>query len=283
MDAVNKTLYIPLYGKALVSKKGIILNDPKAEMIWEREGFTLKAKSKSRWLAYYMGMRSAVFDRWTVEKIEEYPETVVLHIGCGMDSRCERVGNAVEGKGDTGYTGNDAEKCAKNPSTVSWYDVDFPSVISERRKYYKETGTYHMVGADVRETAWIAELPDCSRAVIIMEGISMYLSLLELVKLLTALKDKFGGICLLIDCYTELGAKASRYKNPVKDVGVQMVFGLDYPEYLAEQTGLTYVREHEMTPESLICQLEGSEQKFFRTMFGGKLAKKMYRMYEYAV
>ena len=31
MNNVNKTLYIPLYGKAYVSKKGIILPDKKAE------------------------------------------------------------------------------------------------------------------------------------------------------------------------------------------------------------------------------------------------------------
>ena len=28
MNEVNKTLYIPLYGKAEVSRKGIILQDP---------------------------------------------------------------------------------------------------------------------------------------------------------------------------------------------------------------------------------------------------------------
>ena len=34
MTEVNKTLYIPLYGKAFVSRKGIILRDAKAEEIW---------------------------------------------------------------------------------------------------------------------------------------------------------------------------------------------------------------------------------------------------------
>ena len=31
MNEVNKTLFIPLYGKSQVSKQGIILNDPMAE------------------------------------------------------------------------------------------------------------------------------------------------------------------------------------------------------------------------------------------------------------
>ena len=64
MDSVNKTLFIPLYGRALVSQKGIILKDEHAQRIWCQNKFKLKGKSKSKWLAYYMGMRSAVFDDW---------------------------------------------------------------------------------------------------------------------------------------------------------------------------------------------------------------------------
>ena len=65
MENVNKTLYIPLFGKAYVSEKGILLKDPKAEEIWAAEGVPLKGKSKSKWLAYYMAMRASVMDRWT--------------------------------------------------------------------------------------------------------------------------------------------------------------------------------------------------------------------------
>ena len=44
MDSVNKTLYIPLYGKSFVSRRAIILSDPKAEEIWTAEGFPLKGR-----------------------------------------------------------------------------------------------------------------------------------------------------------------------------------------------------------------------------------------------
>ena len=87
---------------------------------------------------------------------------------------------------------------------------------------------------------------------------------------------------MLMDCYTEPAAKASKFKNPVKDVGAQIVSGLDYPEYVAEQTGLAFVGEHEMTPENMISQLDNAEQKIFHAVYGGKFAKKLYRLYEYA-
>ena len=259
MNSVNKTLYIPLYGKAAVSKKGIILHDPKAELIWEKEGFTLHGKAKSKWLTYYMGMRSAVFDRWVREQLENTPEALVLHIGCGMDSRVERIGKK---------------------ETV-WYDVDFPSVIEERRKYYRETENYRMLAADARQTDWIRELPACEHAVVVMEGVSMYFQIPELLKLLTGLKEHFDNLTLLMDCYTEFAVKASKYKNPIKDVRAQVTSGLDDPEKLTDSTGMRFTGELDMTPNDLINELKGFERAFFKTVLGGKMSKKMYRLYEF--
>lgn len=259
MNNVNKTLYIPLYGKAYVSRKGIILRDPKAEEIWAAEGFALKGKSRSKWLAYYMGMRSAVFDRWLASEMSADPEAVVLHIGCGMDSRALRVGTR-------GHL---------------WFDIDFPDVIAERKRYYPESEEYRMVASDIRDTQWLSALPEHSRAVVVMEGVSMYLSPEELKAVLGNLRAHFCQVHILMDCYTEFSAKASRYKNPINDVGVTQVYGLDDPRVLEDGTGLSFAAEHEMTPDALICQLHGAERAVFQSLFAGKLAGKMYRLYEY--
>ena len=48
MNEVNNTLFIPLYGKAKVSRQGIILKDPAAERIWSAESFPIRGKSRSR-------------------------------------------------------------------------------------------------------------------------------------------------------------------------------------------------------------------------------------------
>ena len=258
MNNVNKTLYIPLYGKSYVSKKGIILEDKKAEEIWSREGFELKGKSKSKWLAYYMGMRSKVFDMWLTQKMNETENAIVVHIGCGMDSRVERVGT----KGHL------------------WYDVDFPDVIQERKHYFKETEEYHMVASDARKQEWMKKLSPNVSAIIVMEGVSMYLAQTDLVALLAALKNHFSSLYLLMDCYTTFAAKASKYKNPINDVGVTEVYGLDDPKVL-EDSGLQFVKEHEMTPEILVNELKGMEKSIFEKLYAGSISKKMYRLYEY--
>ena len=257
MDGVNKTLYIPLYGKSFVSKKGIILRDEYAERIWERESFPLKAKSKSKWLAYYMAMRAAVFDEFAKEKATE--DGVVLHLGCGMDSRAFRV----------------------TTQATAWIDVDFPSVIDERKRYFNETETYRMLAADLRDVSFVAALPKAERAVVLLEGVSMYVTNAELQTLLAALGKRYARLSVLVDCYTPFAAKMSKIKNPVNDVGVRETFGVENPAVLERNTGLVFVEERTMTPAHLIEQLQGGEQRIFGWLYAGKISKNLYKLYEY--
>ena len=172
MNNVNKTLYIPLYGKAYVSKKGLFLSDKKAEEIWNAEGFKLRGKAKSKWLAYYMGIRSAVFDGWVKEQMSVMADAAIIHIGCGMDSRIIRVG----------------------ANGHKWYDVDFPEVIKEREKYYTESDEYSMIAGDARcPKEWLGSISERS-AIIVMEGVSMYLAPDELRGLMTAISETFDRV-----------------------------------------------------------------------------------------
>lgn len=257
MDSVNKTLYIPLYGKAMVSKKGILLHDPMAEAIWEREGFALKGKAASKWLSYNMAMRAVAFDDWTKGKLKENLDAVVLHIGCGMDSRAVRIG-----------------------SENRWYDMDFPEVIRERRKYFSESDNYRMIAADMRREEWKQHIPGNCDAIIVMEGVSMYFRPEELAELLRSFGAYFSSVHILMDCYSTFAAKASKYKNPINEVGVTTVYGMDDPKALAEKTGLSYVQEHDLTPCRLIAQLTAGERVVFSNLYAGRMARKLYRLYE---
>lgn len=257
MDNVNKTLYIPLRGKAYVSKLGILLSDPEAEAIWAAEGFPLKGKSVSKWLAYSMGIRAAVFDRWLTEQLEALPDVTVLHLGCGLDSRCRRV-----------------------KTDKAWFDVDFPAVIEERKRYFSEKESYRMIGCDLRED-FLKGIPVGGRAIVVMEGISMYLSAPELQELLQRLACHFSEIRLLMDTYTRFAAKATKYKNPINDVGVTQVQGFDDPKEPEKGTGFRFVREWDMNPADMVSQLPKKDQRIFRLVYGGRMARKICRLYEY--
>lgn len=259
MNDVNRTLYIPLYGKALVSRKGVILRDPTAERIWDAEGFELRGKARSRWLAYYMAMRSRVFDMWAQPQLERTDgDALVLHIGCGLDSRALRVSH---------------DGCA-------WYDIDLPDVIAERRRYFAEEEGYRMISGDARDPeAWLGELPDSGSAVVLLEGITMYLTRGELVGLLSAIKRRYARVSLLMDCYTGLGARLSARGNPIRAVGNAQVYGLDDPRALAQEAGMELLAELDMTPPELIRELQGAERAVFKRIYASGFAHKLYRMY----
>ena len=259
MDNVNNTLYIPLYGKAKVSQMGIILEDRTAEKIWAENAVLLGKKSKSKWLAYFMAMRARVFDDWVRKMLAMDSEVLVLDIGCGLDSRVHRVG----------------------ASGVLWYDLDFPEVIARRRKYYSEDVDYHMVAGDAAQPAWLVEIPRNRTAVIVMEGMAMYLPPDAMERMMAMLSQHFSSAHLMMDVYTNLGAKLSKWKNPVTEVEVTTVYGLNHPTEPLGKSRIRYVREHSMTPPELVNQLAGMERILFRLLFAGGAAKKMYRMYEY--
>ena len=258
MNNVNKTLYIPLYGKAYVSKKGIILKDKKAEEIWEKEGFALNGRSRSKWLAYYMGMRSAVFDSWLKQRMTETDDAVVIHIGCGMDSRVTRVGTMGH----------------------KWYDIDFAEVIAERKRYFTAGNGYEMLACDIRDNKWLKEISEKKSAIVVMEGVSMYLKTKELQELFLSFSICFEHITLLMDCYSDFAAKMSKYKNPINDVGVTAVYGIDDP-YILDNSDLRFSAELNMTPQERIDELTGMEKKMFQKLYAGSFSKKLYKLYEY--
>ncbi len=258
MNEVNKTLFIPLYGKAKVSRQGIILKDSMAEKIWDAEAFEVHGKSKSKWLTYNMAMRAKIFDDWVEKLLAQNPDALVLHIGCGLDSRAFRI--AVP------YT--------------SWIDGDFPEVLKTRKKYYSENDRYKMMAFDASKAEMVEKLPDAKTVIVVFEGISMYLRNEELNAFVSALDKKYAQIHMLLDVYTVFGAKASKYKNPINDVGVTTVWGIDDINVVIEGTQLKFEAEHSLTPENLVNELPRSDRGFFKFLFTGSFYRKIYRLYE---
>jgi hypothetical protein len=72
----------------------------------------------------------------------------------------------------------------------------------------------------------------------------------------------------------------SKRRNPINDVGVTEVYGIDDPtDYQGAE--LTLVKEHEMTPARYVDELKGAERFIFSKLYAGGLSKKLYRLFEY--
>ena len=108
----------------------------------------------------------------------------------------------------------------------------------------------------------------------------MYLTNSQVRGVLQALDKKYREIHILMDVYTEFGVKVSKYKNPVNDVGVTKLYGIDAIGSIIDGLRIRFVKEHSFTPAALVKELTPVERMIFKLLFTGKLYRKIYRMYE---
>ena len=128
---------------------------------------------------------------------------------------------------------------------------------------------------------WKKHIGARQEAIIILEGVSMYFEPEELIRLLSSISRHFNSVRLLMDCYTERAARVSKYKNPINDVGVTVVYGYDNPQEIASKSDLMFEKEHSLTSKKYIDELHMMEKIVFKHLFAGRIAASMYRMYEF--
>jgi O-methyltransferase involved in polyketide biosynthesis len=139
---------------------------------------------------YMVTMRAKQLDDWSTSFLRRYPNAVVLHLGCGMDTRAFRL---------------------HPPETVQWFDVDQLNVIALRRKLYDDRDGYRMIGSSVTDEVWLDEIPTDRPMLMVAEGlVVMYLTEPEVRTLLQSLTDRFGSGELVFDTVSPMGPRLSK-------------------------------------------------------------------------
>jgi O-methyltransferase involved in polyketide biosynthesis len=249
----KETLLIPLFGKAKESTKDTpILVDRKAVEIVNRidYGFnSLKIPEKTNVM---MCLRAKLIDNFVIGFLENDSESAALHLGCGLDSRYNRIGN----------------------SAVDWYDVDFKEVIDIRRLFYKETDKYHLIGSSVTESAWMKEIPTGkNQYIVIAEGLFMYLQEEEIKMLISKLKDRIGSYTLVFDAFSVYTARKVRNHPSLKKTGALIQWGIDDPGELAKWgMGIQFIKEEYFT----------SNEEMGNLGFGMRIAFKIANLFPFA-
>lgn len=255
----SQTLFIPLYGKALMSKQNLFLNDPKAQEIIESVDFNFEELKQSKWLSMYMAARARIFDEITSTFIEKNSDVTVIHLGCGLDSRCLRI----------------------NGNSAQWYDIDYPNVIELRKKFYTENDKYRMIGKSVVDLGWLDEIGENNSSILIVaEGLTMYLSEKEIQQLLKGINERFGNVTILFDAYSKQAVKSSKIKNPVNQMSASVKWGMDTPEDFNKlNDNLEFVREFPIRYRE--SNLTGAAKFIFENLYCGRISESLYKIYEF--
>ncbi len=211
LSGVSETLLITLYLRAMESQRpDALVKDEKAVVLVAQMSYDFARVRQiplSEANKLVIILRNREFDGYARDFLARHPEAVVVHIGCGLDSRFERVDNG----------------------RVEWYDLDFPDVIELRRKYLgDEGGRYHMLGGSVLEDAWLEALSAHRQrpVLFVAEGVFMYLKEPQVKWLVLTLRDRFPGVELVFDAYSPLHVWRHNLQTLGSKVSVRVHWGI---------------------------------------------------------
>lgn len=158
-------------------------------------------------------LKSREFDRFTQDFLGRHPGAVVVHIGCGLDTRFERVDNGQ----------------------VEWYDLDLPEVIDLRRELIgSEAGRYHLLSGSVLEDAWL-EAVEAHRQcpfLFLAEGVFMNFTEAQVKSVVLRLKEHFPTAELAFDAYSLFMRLAHNPRVIRKRVGAHLNWDLKHSQDL---------------------------------------------------
>jgi len=214
LSGAPQTTLATLYAKALDADfPEPILGDRYAKEIVERIDYDWAKTTITARNSPSVTTRSAHFDTWVRQFLAVHPQTVVLHLGCGLDSRFFRV---QPGPG------------------VEWYDVDYPDVAALREELFPTHDHYHVVAASVTHPGWLAGIPAGRPALMIGEGLTMYLTEQDGTALLRRVIERFPSGELQFDAFNWLGIKAQWINAVVRRSGSTLHWAINRPDDIIE-------------------------------------------------
>jgi O-methyltransferase involved in polyketide biosynthesis len=207
---LEDSLFLTLYARALDNRRPHpVLGDTTADQIVHTADYNYDQLHIDTNLIVNVALRAKKLDDVAGSLIARHPDAVGLDLGAGLDSRFERLAP---------------------PSTVDWYDVDFPAVAAARRRLIPEHPNAHVIGADVTEKDWLDAVPTDRPAVITADGLMGFLSQEELISLWNRLVSHFPSGELVFNSYTRFAVWIARHARGTKSVADLVQFpGMDDP------------------------------------------------------
>jgi O-methyltransferase involved in polyketide biosynthesis len=208
----RETLLITLLAKAGESRlPRSLLRDRFAADAVARIDYDFARLKVTRDMMVGIAMRAKRLDDWTRAFIASHPDGSVLHLGCGLDTRVFRI--------DPG-------------PRVRWLDVDFPEVVALRRRLFPPRDGYTLIRSSVTDQGWLQHVPDDRPAMVVAEGLLMYLRREEVEQLFTRITARVQSGEAAFDAFSRLGVRLVQRQRSVRATGATLRWGIDDPREL---------------------------------------------------
>jgi len=184
LDGVSETLLMTLLVRARESQRpNPLIKDDKAVVMVNQLDCDFSRLRMQRHDEVAVIMRMRKFDDHVHDFLTRYPDAVIVHIGCGLDTRFERVDNGC----------------------VEWFDLDMPDVVELRRKLLGEQeARHHSIAASVFKDVWFEDVERFKPRpfMFIAEGVLPYFEEEQVKALFLKLLAHFPGCELVCDAHT---------------------------------------------------------------------------------
>lgn len=235
---VAETLLIPLYMRAKESRRADpILCDKAAEQLVDSLEYDYSRFDGAKLSEVGCVVRGWYFDRAVRRFIETHPNPVVVNVGCGLDTRFQRIGGGE----------------------AIFYDMDLPEVIGLRRELIPEQQGNAYIAASLLETDWMDDLrrkhPD-GEFIFVVEGVLMYFYEKQVKAFLHHVASRFGGGELWFDVCGTIMSRHGVKPDSLRKHEAQI------------RSGLSDGRVVEQWESALRLIEQANYMKFFRSRWG---------------
>lgn len=257
LTEAQETLLITLYAKGRGCPE-TFFHDETAQRIMQQIDYDFNQLNVPTGTNLTVCLRAQKLDEYARQFLQERPQSLVLHLGCGLDGRYQRINN----------------------NQVQWYDLDLPDVINLRRKFFSESDNYHLIAASVTDLSWLDAIPHQGLpTLIIAEGLMMYLAEDDVKQLLLALQSAFPGCHLTFDAYSELTARRVKSHRSLKQTGATIQWGIDDPQTMETWgEGIQFREEWFFVQSPQIAQLAFRYRLMFKLAGLFTAANKAHRL-----
>jgi O-methyltransferase involved in polyketide biosynthesis len=208
LEGISKTLLITLYTRARETQRpDAMIKDEKAVEIVNQMKVDFSRLKLQGHDEVALILRVRQFDSKVRDFMSRNPDAVVIHFGCGLDTRFERV----------------------DDGRVEWFDLDMPEVIELRRKLISgDGGRYHLISGSAFEDAWLEIVrPYAGRAFLFMaEGVFPYFEEAQVKTLFLKLRERFPGAELVCDAHTPFVIRTDNLQLALTGVKARLHWGL---------------------------------------------------------
>ena len=152
LSGVPETMLQTVYARAKETQNRGAVRDEKAVEIIRRLDYDFSLADKDSAMSSGVIARTIVLDKLVKTYLSAHPGAVAVNIACGLDTRCYRM---------QGYQ--------------HWYNLDLPETIAVREKLLPENGKISQIAMSAMDD-WGGMIRESGDALVIIEGLTMYLS-----------------------------------------------------------------------------------------------------------